>query len=339
MGIFIFIPPLRKMTGGLYVLATIADALREQGLPVTFVPRDARTMPSLGEDFHTIPLLPLDQLRLTADDVWLVPEGWPNALAPGLTAKARCIVYCQNWAYLFSGLPDKVDLRSLAVSFIAVSAPVALYIQQTLGYESPILRPGIDLSLFFALNEKPRGRLRIAYMPRKNKAQVEQIRAAFCALQVGRGLKFSDADFIPIENMDRAGVAHTLQTSHIFLATGFPEGCPLPPLEAMACGCIPVGFAGFGGFDYMRQVLPDAPGAFRPWWPLPEREWGGNSLVAADNDVLGAARLLDYAVELMNTNHVLWAQCVENAQLTARAYDITHHRQQAVALFRNLIHA
>ncbi|WP_027184126.1 glycosyltransferase [Desulfovibrio inopinatus] len=332
MRIFFFLPPLRKMTGGLYVLGTIADALAKQGFNVFFVPRDEHNIPAFEGETKAISHIPLNLLQLTSDDVWIVPEGWPNALAPGLTAKARCVVYCQNWAYLFSGLPEHVNLRSLPVSFIAVSNPVALYIQQTLGSIAPILRPGIDRSLFRAPDAKPGGVVRIAYMPRKNKAQVEQIRSAVMAMHTGHQADRPQIHFIPIADMDKSGVARVLQSAHIFLATGFPEGCPLPPLEAMACGCIPVGFAGFGGFDYMRQAIPDAPGAFDPWWNLPSLDWGGNSFIAADNDVLGAACLLDRAVELLHSNKLFWETIVEHAQATAQAYDMDAHRHNAVAV-------
>ncbi|HRJ68120.1 MAG TPA: glycosyltransferase [Beijerinckiaceae bacterium] len=52
------------------------------------------------------------------------------------------------------------------------------------------------------------------------------------------------------------------QESDIFLALGFPEGFALPPLEAMACGCVVAGFAGGGGISHMRHetsalVVPD----------------------------------------------------------------------------------
>jgi hypothetical protein len=85
-------------------------------------------------------------------------------------------------------------------------------------------------------------------------------------------------------------VAETLRACHIFLATGFPEGCPLPPLESMACGCLVAGFAGFGGFDSMRQIDP---GGFAPSVPLRDVPWGGNGCYAADHDVFGAAACLD----------------------------------------------
>ena len=89
------------------------------------------------------------------------------------------------------------------------------------------------------------------------------------------------------------GVARLLRRSHIFLATGFPEGCPLPPLEAMASGCLPVGFSGFGGWDYMRQA---GNSNFTPWWPIREVPWQGNGLWSADGDVLDAALNLEKAV-------------------------------------------
>jgi len=46
-------------------------------------------------------------------------------------------------------------------------------------------------------------------------------------------------------------VANTLRKSKIFLQLGLKEGCPRPPAEAMACGCMVVGYDGGGGKDYM----------------------------------------------------------------------------------------
>jgi glycosyltransferase involved in cell wall biosynthesis len=40
----------------------------------------------------------------------------------------------------------------------------------------------------------------------------------------------------------------------MFLALGYPEGLSLPPLEAMKSGCIVLGYSGYGGLEYMRDV-------------------------------------------------------------------------------------
>jgi hypothetical protein len=110
-------------------------------------------------------------------DLYLVPEGWPNALAPGLAAAMRCVVYAQNWIHLLSVLPSGVRWPDLPVSFLAVSQPVAWFIREVLHLPvAGVVRPSLDRSLY-APGDKSGKTLRIAWLPRKNKALGEQIRA------------------------------------------------------------------------------------------------------------------------------------------------------------------
>ncbi len=320
-----FLPPVRKPTGGVAVLLQAASILRQAGYPVRVVPREARG--AAFYDAADLPVVNWDDARPGSRDIWLVPEGWVNALAPGLNAGARCVVYVQNWAYLFSALPPDVIWSQLPVSFLAVSHPVALFIEQSLSVWPAILRPGIDLSRFYSMSRKREGRVRVAYMPRKNKALADQIRAIVRA----RG-QCDDIYWDPLEGLDQDGVADRLRAADIFLATGFPEGCPLPPLEAMACGCLPVGFTGFGGWDYMRQAEPEAPGAAKPWHPLRREEeisWSGNGLWAADGDVLAAALCLERAVQWARRDLPQFSNAVSQGQATAAAYS-TEHQATAV---------
>jgi len=316
---------LRKVAGGVAVLWRMAGLLREAG-------HDARVAlhgadgwrPS--EVFAGLPEEDMTGIDLTPRDIWVVPEGWVNALAPGLKAGARCLVYVQNWAYLFSSLPPGVAWRSLPVSFLAVSDPVAWFIEQSLGVAAPVLRPGIDLDLFRAPAAKP-GEARVAYMPRKNKALADQI----MAIVEARG-RFK-VRWLPIEGLDQPGVARLLGGSHAFLATGFPEGCPLPPLEAMACGAIPAGFAGFGGWDYMRQAVP---GRHRPDCPLAKRPWDGNGFYVADNDVLGAALALEEALALRQRGGPELDAVLAGCARTAQGYGIEAQRRAVLDFWDRL---
>ncbi|WP_027721860.1 glycosyltransferase family 1 protein [Maridesulfovibrio zosterae] len=313
MNTYIFIPPVRKATGGITVFCQIASILARAGHSVQLVMRESGSwMPQIAEGYPEP--IHWDDLRLTPDDLWLVPEGWVNSLTPGLNAGAKCVVYCQNWAYLFSSLPDGVLWRNLPVSFLAVSHPVEWFMQQTLSRGSPILRPGIDTDLFHAPEKKPSGPIRIGYMPRKNKALVSQIKSIYKARNPD-----TDIRWIEIAGMDAKGVAETLRACHIFLVSGFPEGCPLPPLEALASGCIPVGFSGFGGWDYMRQI----DGAvFKPWWPLRDVAWSGNGFWSADADVLDAALNLEKAIELWKQGGVNLDRALEAGQQTVQSYSM-----------------
>ncbi len=322
---YVFIPPIRKTTGGVAVLFQLAGILRDAGFEAVLALREAGQAPEAARDF---PSVAFDQARPGPDDVWLVPEGWPNALAPGLTGKARSVVYCQNWAYFFNGLPEGVSWKSLPVSFIAVSQPVALFIETAIGAAPPVLRPGIDLGHFHPPAKKPNAStIRTAYMPRKNKALAEQIKAMTQARRSATGIA---VEWVPIENLDRDGVAETLRGCHIFLATGYPEGCPLPPLEAMACGCLPVGFAGFGGWDYMRQARPGDPAPSFPQRPVP---WGGNGLYAHDGDVLAAALALEEALCWLTNADPRLDAALAACRATVSHYGLDQQREAVLALW------
>lgn len=320
---FIFLPPVRKPVGGVAVLRRIGALLRKAGREAWLAPREPGGWRP-GED--STPEIPFDALRLETGDLWLVPEGWVNALAPGLSAGARCLVYVQNWAYLFSGLPPGVDWRRLPVEFLAVSEPVAWFIRESLGVPAPILRPGIDPAVFAPPGEKP-AEPTVAFMPRKNKALADQIRAVFEARNPGR------ARWLEIDGRDQAGVAGLLQQSHVFLATGFPEGCPLPPLEAMACGAVPVGCAGLGGWDYMRQADP---GGFAPACPVRPVAWDGNGYYCPDGDVMGCVYGLEKALGLWRGGGEALESVLAAGRICARAYGLDEQERAVNALWEAL---
>ncbi len=339
MRTYLFIPPLRKVAGGLAVLLRMASLLHHAGFDAVLVPRDAQAESALP--LPDVPVLPFDQAAPGKQDIWLVPEGWVNALAPGLRQGARCVVYVQNWAYLLSSLPPDVAWQQLPVSFLSVSQPVAWFVEQVTGSTSPILRPGIDLDLFSPPEQLSwSGKLRIAFMPRKNKALLERTREILTARLQLRGLTDS-VEWLAIENCGPEGVADILRRAHVFLATGFPEGCPLPPLEAMACGCLVVGFAGYGGWDYLRQAYQSGLGAgHHPWWPerddFPASDLSqdqGNAFVVPDADVLAAAFALEHALDLWQTQSPQLVRILDNARTAVQHYGLEAQQKRLVQLW------
>jgi hypothetical protein len=310
MRVWIFYPPLKTMSGGCMVLLQIARQLLAMGRLGGVLYWEAAPE---GPDFVGLPWVRAGQARMAPEDVFLVPEGWPNALAFGFRARCRTVVYCQNWAYLFHGLDAGVRWRDLPVDFLAVSDPVAWHLERVLGKRPAVVRPAIDPTVFHPEASKPEGALRIGFMPRKNKALADQVRRIFEE-------RNPDAvvEWVPIHGLDRRGVADALRSCHVFLSTGFPEGFALPPLEAMACGCLCAGFTGFGGWDYMRQVEPNgyAPHGYA-WRDVP---WGGNGWWSADGDALGAALGLEGALLALRDGGDELRAALTNGRMAAEAY-------------------
>lgn len=305
----------------------MAEHLHACGHEVSFALREhsPALMAVLPRQVHCIAW---EDLHLSPKHCWVVPEGWPNVLAPGLSAGATCIVYVQNWAYLLSALPENTYWHQLPVHFLSVSDPVRWFVTEASGQDSTILRPAVDNSLFYppacnalAPEEAVNTTLRIAWMPRKNTALARQIREIISA-RLHRSQPGYSLEWVEIHRKQPTEVALLLRSSHIFLSTGFPEGCPLPPLEAMASGCIVAGFSGMGGWDYMRQVAPHAPYAYKPWWPLREVPWSGNGFYVADADVTGAAYAVEEACQLLHKGGPALAQVRQAIGNTTAAYSL-----------------
>ena len=155
MNYHVFLPPVKKPTGGITVLVQVARHIAQAGEKVSLTLRQKGAWSP--ENMDGMELVYWDQLNLGPNDVWIVPEGWVNSLAPGLNSGAKCVVYCQNWAYLFSAMPEGVTWDKLPVSFMAVSDPVAWFIKKTTGFDAPIVRPFIDREIFYPPEKKAGG--------------------------------------------------------------------------------------------------------------------------------------------------------------------------------------
>lgn len=326
---YFVLPPLRKPSGGMAVLVQLAAHLHEAGYPLSFVINGE--LPP-GVPAHAgIPVLELKTAAPGAADRWIVPEGWPALLAPGLQARCRCAVYVQNWAFVHGILPENVAWRDLGLRMFSVSGPVARFLEETEGLRAPVVRPALNAEIFFpppARRQQRPGDLRIAWMPRKNKHLALQIRRIFEAFMRQAGHR--PPTWLSIEHLSPAGVAESLRGADVFLATGFPEGFGLPPLEAMACGCVVAGFTGMGGWDYMRQALP---GGFLPCFALPGRPWGGNGFFAADGDVWGAAVALKAACGRLREGTA--GDIVAAGHETAAWYSPQRQRQEVLRLWQD----
>lgn len=336
-----FIPALSKMSGGLANIYTVARNLRNLGRDVALMspsPNAAGFTQAEAEGFAVLPW----GSALNASDTWCVPESWPNAIPVGLNAGARVLVYVQSWVYMLDNLPMGVRWRQLPLEYLAVSRPVAWFMREVLALDAKGIVPPVIEAAFFRTGERPGSHVRVAYMPRKNRAlamQMQQVASAWLAERPGS----PRPEWVEIHNKSQEEAAALLATCHLFISTGFPEGFGLPPLEGMASSCVPVGFTGFGGWEYMRQspvcgIHAEGAAPVRPPFAFSpdgqgERDATGNGFFFSDGDTLGAGLALGRAIRRAHENSEDWRRLGRACRETAARYTLDRQAEILARLF------
>ncbi len=183
--------------------------------------------------------------NLTKEDIVVAPEFLPYL---GLKFKGCTRVLfnqSQSWMYYNNRLNDD-DLGKNYIELgydyvINCSDYLCRMLKAKMNVDSTAITNGIDQDRFFPVPDK-RIKGRILALSRKNPEQIKKIMRATEVL----GFEFRVVDGLTEEELIKE-----YQQADIFLATGYPEGFSLPPLEAMNCGCVVVGYSGGGGDEYM----------------------------------------------------------------------------------------
>jgi glycosyltransferase involved in cell wall biosynthesis len=102
--------------------------------------------------------------------------------------------------------------------------------------------PSIDTELFQYQATKKR---RVCFTTRKNELIMRQV----INILKFRGA-LDDFELLPFAGISQLEVAKIFMESALYLSFATYEGFGLPPAEAMACGCVVIGFHGGGGREF-----------------------------------------------------------------------------------------
>lgn len=245
-------PDLTDPSGGVRKIYRHVDVLRTRGISAFIVHQQPGFHCTWFE--HSTPVVYRDDVWPPgSDDILVVPEllGWQmTALAPGVPK----VMFNQNAYTTFIGRTsgNRSDFSSpyLHPDFLAtlvVSEDNRHYLEFAFPGCHPIFRihNSIDPSLFHPREAKKR---QIAYMPRRNKSAAAQV---LSILHFRRALR--DYEIVGIDKVSEVVAAGILRQSMIFLSFATAEGFGLPAAEAMACGCLTIGFHGGGGAEFLRE--------------------------------------------------------------------------------------
>jgi len=211
---------------------------------------------------HAPLLIHRGKLAVRPGDVWVIPEGFRKYMEALEDQPVRRLMFCQNEFYL--PFTDDLEpgehppavpgpLGEFGVhGVIASSESVRAFFADVYGLQDvPLIPCAIDPAMFSSTMAKRR---QIAYMPRKLPKEAKFIQAVF---QRRHG-RHAGVTWVSIEGKTRSEAAAIMAQSEVFLSLSHKESLGLPPLEAMACGCLVAGFHGGGGSEYAN--------AQNGWW-------------------------------------------------------------------------
>ena len=182
-------------------------------------------------------------------DLLLVPEilAWQFvSVAPDVPK----IILNQNAYQTFAWATEKYSVnpytRPEVRGVIVVSEDSRQYLNACFP-SLPVMRVrySVDSRLYHPNTRKIK---QIAFMPRKKEEDARQILAILRFRDALQGFKV-----VEIKDLNEAKAAAALRESMVFLSLSTQEGWGLPPMEAMACGCVVVGYDGRGGAEFMKQ--------------------------------------------------------------------------------------
>lgn len=244
--IYMFCPDNQTPTGGVKVIYRHVDLLNASGVDAVVVHEE----PGFRVEWfdNDTRVTSRSEVTLHSSGIAVLPEVYgPDAsdYAPGM----RKVIFNQSGSLTFhdypqDGAPSRTPyLDPEVIACFGISERVVRYLEHTFPM-MPVFRVSwsVDAELF---RPAPARLRQIAFMPRKHP---EEAREVFNILRY-RGVLDGYA-VVPLDGLTEAEVAAALSESLFFFSFGYPEGLPLPPAEAMAAGCVVIGYHGWGGEEF-----------------------------------------------------------------------------------------
>lgn len=293
--------PAELIAGGIRTIFRHAEILRSKGI-------DARVINPAGPPtwfISNVPVLPALPEDVTARDHVVFREGVDERVQTELSSSARKHVFVQNQYYVFRKKQAVANLAALGLDDVyCCSVTISRFLWEHLRIDAPVIPCLVDEQQFFPAEKI----LQIAYMPRKSMQDAEFVQGAFRA----KYPQHAGVRFVEIENMTEVETAETLRRSAAFLSFSHRESLGLPPLEAMACGCVVVGMHGEGGLEYATKA---------------------NGFWHGADDLLGLVDSLGIALDGLTHNTRLTETMIDAGRWTAARYSIANTQAHLLAYY------
>jgi hypothetical protein len=311
--IFYLCPDISKPSGGIKRLYRHVFHLNRLGLQAAIV-HEKRGFVTAWHGFEVPVIWMEDRPMISKDDILVFPETALTAMEQTRNLDNTRVVVALSWSYIFRALPAAKTWQDYGISeAITPSRFIKDFLECFMDIKVTLIDDYVDPAIFFhdPLVKKDK----VTYLSRK------------CRIGDVLGAVFARKNDLPsryvwtrMEDFSEEAYARHLRESRIYLATSPEEGRNVSVLEAMASGCIVVGFSGLGGSEYMVGS-----GKTR------------NCILVENGNYLALVRSIEWvALELSQNSHSFDAM-IRNAVETGRSFaDFEKEGMSLERFFRSL---
>jgi hypothetical protein len=306
--IFYFCPDFPQPSGGVKALYRHVSILREAGSHATLVHQKRGFVTHWHG--YTVPVIWLeDRPQFGTEDVLVFPEVMADFVRQTQHFGGRRVVIALSWALAYSRLKPGERWADLGVEQIITRSPtIQRHLAWSMESDATLIPPFIDPARYCPA---PTGKLdQIAYMTRKDRMG-EWLQETLTRRGTAAG-----HSWLALRNMNEATYAHHLQQSALYLPTTLQEGLHASVLEAMACGCLVVGFSGIGGSDFMVGTGPTQ-----------------NCMLVENGDLLALGQALEETLAMRAADPQAYASIIEQARATVAPFQDPALEQNALRAF------
>lgn len=288
---YFYCPPMNGPSGGVGVLLRAAKNLSDNGFDVTLVyePRQdqrasyeastkAKKQVDVFEKFNPnwidfdiskLNIMPLGEgdipfndgtiekcipLSVNPEDFLIIPEGFPDVMKKTAQVSCKRIVFAQSWFYVLNAMQPGEKWQHFGIKdVISVSDAITEYLNSVMpGLNIKDFKQGINREIFKAPMKVSDKLPMVAFSASRgpeNKLKTYNIIKTFYSFYPHlKWIRFQE-----LEGMDREQFAERLASCAFYLYTDDIAGFGTAPLEAMASGTHTIGWASFGGKEYMSD--------------------------------------------------------------------------------------
>ena len=249
-------------------------------------------------------------LNVSPEDFLIIPEGFPNIMQKTMQVSCKRIVFAQSWFYVLNAMQPGEKWQHFGIrDVISASDAITEYLFSVMpGLQVKPFKQGINRDVFKTPSKLSDKMPVVAFSASRgpeNKLKTYNIIKTFYAFYPHlKWIRFQE-----LEGLDREQFAERLSSCAFYLYTDDIAGFGTAPLEAMASGTHTIGWASFGGKEYMTNE---------------------NGFWCNNGDIFQTAEILGIAIDKWLNGEMDKPEIQEKYEETLRKYTVEGEKQNII---------